>query len=735
MRATAALDHSSFSHDVRITADQLRGESLYLVSTGVIPLLLLWFVELSEARKVVTWLPPLALLALCGASIVLARRRPAFGALVLVSSLVLGDVVFLGIHGGSAPAYFFGTIVMAGGALLGPLAAVVLAGVASVIIVGAALIPTVSLDETTTLAAIALVWFAVVVAWASSYPVYAALAWAWNSYHDALRQREELRDRQGELNRALASLSETCYRLEVANQELARARAAAEEARQLKTEFAANISHELRTPLNLIIGFSEILMTTPGGAVGLSPEARADVDVIYRNARHLSNLIDDVLDLSQVDAGRMGLHKERTALAPIVAEAISAVARLYEARGLTLHSEVPDDLPPVYVDRTRIRQVLINLLNNAARFTPSGGATVSAGLAEGSLVVHVADTGVGIAAEDIPKVFEEFRQLDGSTRRPHDGSGLGLAICRRFVELHGGTIWAESAPGQGTVFSFTLPLIDNVASATLRQEWDTWVRLPTPAEPPSRAVVLVTHDSRIERLFERYLDGYCVVSAADEAAAIRAFHQAPVHGVVLTASPDAPLNERLHRLREAPRNVPIVVCSLPTSESLGERLGVCDYLVKPISAERLHETIGRVRPKARTILVVDDDPEMVRLLARMLRARSHRYQVVRAYGGAAALALLRERRPDIVILDLVMPEIDGYAVLREMRATDELRDLPVIAVTARSQEAETVAAGALEITREGGLSLRELMACLKASLDAITTPAGTAGAPRPELAR
>src|SRR5262249_29849591 len=158
----------------------------------------------------------------------------------------------------------------------------------------------------------------------------------------------------------------------------------------------------------------------------LPPAARADVDVIYRNAKHLSNLIDDVLDLSQIDAGRMGLSKERIDLRTVAAEAINAIARLYEVRGLTLTNEIPANLPPVYADRTRIRQVLINLLNNAARFTPHNSTSVRAHCARTDLVVEVADTGMGIAEEDIPKVFEEFRQLDGTTRRTHDGSGLGL---------------------------------------------------------------------------------------------------------------------------------------------------------------------------------------------------------------------------------------------------------------------------------------------------------------------
>ena len=723
---------SGHAEHVQTSADQLRGDSQYLIAAGAMALSVGWFILLDESSRASTWLPPLGILASCALSLVVARRRSVAGAMLLVLTILVGNAVFLWSHGDPPAAFFFVATVCAAGALLGPVAAVGFGIACTGVIAGAALDPRVALLPGTALAAAVLVWFGVILTWASTYPVYTALSWAWTSYVDALRRTDELRDRQGELNQALASLNETCLRLEVVNQELARARAAAEEARQLKTEFAANISHELRTPLNLIIGFSEILMATPGGHnPGLTPEARADVDVIHRNARHLSNLIDDVLDLSQVDAGRMGLTKERACLSTIAGEAINAVNRLYEVRGLVLTNLISEDLPTVYVDRTRIRQVLINLLANAARFTATGGASVTGEVIEGSIAVHVVDTGVGIAPEDIPKVFEEFRQLDGTTRRQHDGSGLGLAICQRFVELHGGSIWAESEPGRGTTFSFTLPLIDNIAASTLRPEWDTWVRIAPAAEEPTKAVVLVNQDPRVERLFQRYLEGYRILPAADEAEALRLFTQTPVHGVLLATTPGTPLTDRIQKLREAPRNVPVIVCSLPSSASMGSSIGVTDYLVKPISADRLIETLNHAAKKAHTVLIVDDDPEMVRLLARMIRTRARRFQVLRAYGGAAALAMLREHTPDIVILDLVMPDIDGYTVLREMRLTDGLRDIPVVAVTARSYEAETFAAGALEITREGGLSVGELMACLKSSLDSITTPAGSDATPRP----
>lgn len=712
---------------IRMTADELRAESLTIVAVGAGAAALVWFAVLGDPPRPATWLPPLGMIALSAISLVLARFRASAGAVLLSISLVLGNSLLLWIRPDRPAAYFYVAVVFAVGAVLGPLPSVV-TGVGCSFLIGAAVLdPHVALDVTSALYAAGLLWLGLLLTWAAAFPVRAALVWAWDSYLDALRRSEELRDRQGELNRVLSSLNETCYRLEVANQELARARAAAEEARQLKTEFATNISHELRTPLNLIVGFSEILMNASVGEGGasLSPTMRADVDVIHRNALHLSNLIDDVLDLSQVDAGRMGLHKERACLSTIVAEAVSAISRLYEARGLTLANEVPDDLPALFVDRTRVRQVLINLLNNAARFTTSGGATVRARQDGQNIVVEVADTGIGIAPDDLPKVFEEFRQLDGSTRRPHDGSGLGLAICKRFVELHGGAIWAESERGKGTVFTFSLPLIGNVASATLRPEWDTWVRLPTTNEP-ERAVVLVAPDEQIHRLFQRYLDAYRILPATQVEDVQDIFRRMPVHGVVLTTPPRSDLSEQLGRLRSAPRGVPVITCSLPTTRSLGEGIGVAEYLIKPISRDRLLQTLNRVARKARVVLVVDDDPEMVRLLARMIRSGSRRHQVLRAYGGYSALELLHERRPDVVILDLVMPDLDGYGVLREMRRFEDLRTVPVIAVTARGYEAETVAAGALSITREGGLSVGELMTCLRSSLDAITKTSSTA---------
>lgn len=290
----------------------------------------------------------------------------------------------------------------------------------------------------------------------------------------------------------------------------------AEEARRAKEQFVANVSHELRTPLNMIVGFSEMIIQAPKAYGAALPAAlRADLDVILRNAQHLASLINDVLDRSQVEAGRMALTRERVALPEIIDEARSGVERLYGSKGLYLRVEVPAELPPVFCDRTRIREVLLNLLTNAARYAEQGGVDLHAWQEGSDVIVSVADTGPGIAPEDAGKLFAPFQQLDGSIRRRYGGSGLGLAISKDFVELHGGKMWLESEKGRGSTFFFRLPieplaLPDSPAWRWLDAEWEYRQRT-RPAAIPSAAVtprlLVVEEGTALQRLLGRYLGG------------------------------------------------------------------------------------------------------------------------------------------------------------------------------------------------------------------------------------
>jgi len=229
--------------------------------------------------------------------------------------------------------------------------------------------------------------------------------------------------------------------------------------RRAKEEFVANVSHELRTPLNMIIGFSEMIPELAHVyGVALPPALLSDIAAIRRNSQHLARLVDDVLDLSQVDAGRMALRKEWTSLREIVDEAILAVRALFESKGLSVETQIPSDLPEAFCDSTRIRQVMLNLLSNAGRYVKRGGVQVRVRQEQNELMVTVTDTGPGIAPADQQRLFQPFQQLESSLRHRSGGSGLGLTISKRFVEMHGGKMWLESQVGVGTTFGFSLPV-------------------------------------------------------------------------------------------------------------------------------------------------------------------------------------------------------------------------------------------------------------------------------------
>ena len=591
--------------------------------------------------------------------------------------------------------------------------------------------------------AVALSWLNVLASWLISRPLQVALDWWWHSYTQAMRALDQARDRQGELGRLSKSLTETCGKLEQMNRELEHARNAAEEARRLKNQFVAAVSHELRTPLNLIIGFSEMMIISPKSSYGEAlPEGYAeDLEAIYRNACHISALVDDILDLSQIDAVRMGLQRQRVALARITEEAASSIGAQFENKGLTLTVDVPPNLPMLYADPTRIRQILINLLINALRFTDHGGVTVRAeyNARAQEIRVAVADTGVGIAAEDLPHVFDEFRQSKSPERR-RGGSGLGLAVTKRFVEMHGGAIWVESELGVGSTFHFSLPLSESVVASP-------YVSLPVPAtvapggNTAPKAIVVLDGDGETARVLERYLDDYAVARAGSVEQALRIAQERPVHAV-LADSCELAERWRLMVGRDWLQRLPIVTCSLHTARSLARgRNGVAGYLLKPVTSERLHAVLGGLgtgngrKRRVRSVVIADDELEMQRLLARMVHSWSWRCQVWTASDGAECLELLHEHRPDALLLDLLMPRVDGYSVIEQMQADERLAGIPVVVVTARGDQDETVSASSVAITRPCGLSVADAIACLKGALDALTGqetlgPAG--GKPSPQ---
>ena len=573
-----------------------------------------------------------------------------------------------------------------------------------------------------------LIWAVLALVWLTSRPLELAVRWSWEYYEHARRELDRARDTQAELKQAVKDQAEASLQMARLNQLLGAARRAAEEAERAKAEFVANVSHELRTPLNMIIGFAEMIVEAPRTyGARLPPALLADVAAIQRNSQHLASLINDVLDISQVEARRMTLSREWVSLGEIVRSAVLAVQPLFDSRGLYLRVEVPADLPLVYGDRTRIRQVLLNLLNNAARFTERGGVTIEAQSDGERLLVSVTDTGPGIAQEDLPRLFEPFRQLDGSTRRRQGGSGLGLNISRRFVELHGGQMGVRSQVGVGSTFWFSLPLeppgVDEASFMRwIRTEWEPrrHSRL-TPRLPLVPRVVVLEPEDLLQAATRRYLDGVEVAAAATPDGARQLLSTQPAQVLLVRGGSAQETQTWVEEMHDTPYATPLVACTLP-APGASSSLGIAGYLTKPVTRAQLLQAIEGLPGPVRSILLVDDDAEALQMFARMLSTGRAGYRVLQASSGPEALELMRARQPDLLLLDLVMPGMDGYAVLAEKNRDAQMRQIPVLILSAQDAGGQPIVAPAFLATRSGGLSLPELLRSALAVSEILAVP-------------
>lgn len=673
----------------------------------------------------------LALGAVVAISFPLLARGLQRAAAALVVGLVGVILLAVWLLPGAPSAAALGIVVLIATVLLGNVAGLV------TLAVGGAAIGGLTLQTTSVpLSSVVMLTFGLgglvlacsVVLWRSFYTV---LDWSWASYHEAQTRTAELRERQVELGRLNQSLVLAYEQIKRTSAQLERARQAAEEARRLKAEFAASVSHELRTPLNLIIGLSELMVVTPHAGTPPLPEVyRADVEAIYRNACHISNLIDDVLDLSQIEAHHLGLLKEWTTLSAIVSQATTTVRTLFENTGLSLGVDLPEDLPPLFVDPVRIRQILINLLNNAVRFTEEGGVTITARRDADQVLVEVADTGVGIPPDDLPGVFLEFWR-SGEPRRGRRGSGLGLAVSKRFAELHGGSMSVRSRVGEGSVFTLALPIGDKAVVQDPALAQAIWQRLEHQS-PDRPSVVLVGLEPEVVRVFQRHLDGCDLVVAPSVARAV-SLATAPGTRAIVVDKPSR--RDAIRRaLQAAPvgsvnLQLPILTCPVRTSAVIAQELGVAAYLVKPVSRPQLQRTFRRLRCRLHDVVLVDDDPEMLHLLTRMISAIAPRCQVRVATDGHRALDLLSERVPGLLVLDLLMPELDGYGMLGRLKADRRFADLPVVVVSARGAEETGLVAESIEISQSGGLHLGEICRWVRSILEARPGPDPGGAAP------
>jgi signal transduction histidine kinase/CheY-like chemotaxis protein/AraC-like DNA-binding protein len=454
----------------------------------------------------------------------------------------------------------------------------------------------------------------------------------------------------------------------------------AEEADQLKTQFLSMVSHELRTPLNLIVGLSDLILREQAQGKNPSPQ---DLEYIRAGSQHLEFLIHDVLDLASSHAGRMRLSLEALDLAEVLQSILVLGEQSARAKGLAWRVDIPEHRLRVLGDRTRLRQVVMNLITNAIKFTSQGTVYVAAREEGTEILVSVSDTGVGVPPDELSSIFNEFHQSERTSARGHGGLGLGLAICKHLIELHGGSIGVRSSgvEGEGATFYFTMPVLTEVPSVDI------------PSLSYGRVVRLVAKGKATAERVRAHLrqQGFEVdVRIMDESDE---WQSGPD-----TLVPDSILLDKqlivehgwqsVSRLRDNPttRDVPIVLYALPEETTRGSVLEL-NYHTKPLDAEQLSHILAPLINQCQspcTILIVDDDRLFLELHARLVHEQLPACRVLQAHHGLQALEILQTERPDLILLDLMMPELDGFGVLESLHASESTRDIPVIVLSSKA---------------------------------------------------
>lgn len=699
--------------------DDLVRESLWILATMTIGLAWIW----SAAVIVTQSAPPAApygVLVLAAVTLTIGLKLSARHLGLAVATFLVGlnlivSVIIHATHQRSE-LYLFVLVVLVAGVLADHRVLLVtsLASIGLILVIGN---DSLQLSTSYLLSPITYVVLSALTAWLSSRRLFTALAWAVTMTHQSQANAREAQDHRAEVVRVLKCLDEAYVHLEHANEALIFAREAADKAYRFKAEFVANVSHELRTPLNLIIGFSEMIATAPESyrGIALPSEYRGDVMAIYRSARHLADLINDVLDLSRVEAGRLPLNREPCDFRQIIGEATDIVRGLAEANGLRLDTDIPATLPLLLVDSTRIRQVLLNLLTNAIRFTSAGWIRVNVQIEESVARVLVTDSGCGIAPERLKQAFEAFSQLGDDQARK--GTGLGLALSKRFIELHGGSMWIESTVDVGTTVGFTLP-VDRVdfslplAAGSLR-----------PYLHSSRPRVLVCQDNpSVLWLLRRRVEGYDFISVGCSEQIGDLIEQVGPVAVIVDEGWASRHDEAMRDVAKQ-TTVPVLRCPLPAQKRLGGWPDLIDYLDKPLTREQLELALARLPASPKTALVVDDDLTFTRILSRMLKASSAHIRVFEASGGIEGLDIARSQRPDVIFIDMLMPDLSGYDFLDEVRRDCSLHRTDIIIISAQEIEPDPgLIVGDVELALKHGLGPTATFEIIQSALRAVMQP-------------
>jgi signal transduction histidine kinase/DNA-binding response OmpR family regulator len=466
---------------------------------------------------------------------------------------------------------------------------------------------------------------------------------------------------------------------------LTAARDQAEAMSRTKSSFLANMSHELRTPLNAIIGLSDMMVSNAerfGTEKAVEPLRR-----VHRAGKHLLDLINQVLDLSKIEAGKLDINPDTVNVAVLVDEVVGTARSLAEQNKNRLNVECPTDIGPIVVDALRLKQILLNLLSNACKFTKGGEVSlrVTTALTDGRKWIDfvVTDSGIGMTPEQMSKLFEEFVQADQTTARRYGGTGLGLAITRRLCTMMGGDVTVTSESGKGSTFTVRLPAGPESAAVVSYQS----ARAPEQAVPVGDCILVIDDDPTARELIANYLReaGLSVVTAAGGREGLKRAEE--LHPIAITLDvlmPDIDGWTVLAALRGNPTlsNIPVVMATITDPDRKGIALGAAGYLTKPIDRDRLITLLRPFQTRARRtrVLMVEDDP-MQRERIRSWLAPEH-WLASEAENGLVALDRLAKEPPDIILLDLMMPEMDGFQFIAALQAQPVWRDIPVIVITA-----------------------------------------------------
>lgn len=550
-----------------------------------------------------------------------------------------------------------------------------------------------------------------------------------NAMARALQAAQE--NLQDEVDHATAELREALVELEKKNIELDVERYKAEEANQSKSQFLANMSHELRTPLNAIIGYSEMLEEEAEQA-GHNMYI-TDIQKVSTAGKHLLSLINDILDLSKVEAGKMSLYQETAEIASVIKYTVSTIRPLAAQNRNELILDYPEDIGSMRMDVTKVRQVLFNLLSNACKFTEKGTITLSARRVVLSgrdwIEFKVSDTGIGMTAEQMDQLFEAFSQADATIAIKYGGTGLGLTLCKKYAELMGGEINVRSQPGHGSTFTLFLPTDPGAAGKGAREQKErvtivspSAVRFDAiPSDGNDRRkrlskVLVIDDDTLVHDMLRRMFtkEGFEVYTATNGEEGIQRAREIRPNTIILDVlMPGMDGWSVLAALKDDQElsGIPVIMLSMVDDRTRGYSLGVTEYLTKPADKQQMLATLRRAvrRGPVAPVLIVDDDQGQRELLRRTLEGEG--WEVVAAHNGRAALDSVRARRPACILLDLLMPEMDGMQFIQELRADPEYRDIPVAILTGRdlSEQDHEILKGQVQKILQKGIEREEVL--------------------------